>query len=167
MFPPIDTVIGKLPDGAFEGICTLSCIIPATMPGASPAYTYSAGCPLIVTPTGNCGAGVTCGGGKVAAVIVPVTLGGLVWPSPSGTPVRCCPWPPDCQFRSGCCPDSGWPQPAARGVLREQSRHGCCRVQLERVGSLPCVLGPHRRAGNRTHFIPAPPPTPVCCRRKS
>src|ERR1035441_204331 len=32
--------------------------------------------------TGSTGAGVTCGGGKVAVVIAPVTLGGLVRPSP-------------------------------------------------------------------------------------
>src|SRR5271157_122258 len=82
VFPPIDTVIGRSPDGAFAGICTLSCIIPATRPGASPAYAYDAGWPLISTPTASAGAGVTCGGGKVAVVIAPVTLGGLVWPSP-------------------------------------------------------------------------------------
>ena len=39
ILPPIDTVTGRSPDGAFDGICTLSCIIPATKPGASPAYT--------------------------------------------------------------------------------------------------------------------------------
>src|SRR5664279_3156205 len=32
--------------------------------------------------TGSSGAGVTCGGRKVAVVIAPVMLGGLVWPSP-------------------------------------------------------------------------------------
>jgi len=39
VFPPIDTVIGRGPDCAFDGIWTLSCITPATRPGASPAYT--------------------------------------------------------------------------------------------------------------------------------
>src|SRR5271157_5684699 len=34
------------------------------------------------TLTGCSGAGVTCGGGKVAVVILPVTPCGLVWPSP-------------------------------------------------------------------------------------
>ena len=34
----------------------------------------------MVTPTASTGAGVTCGGGKVAVVIVPVTPPGLVWP---------------------------------------------------------------------------------------
>jgi hypothetical protein len=38
MLPPIDTAIDRLPDGAVAGICTLSCITPATSPGASPAY---------------------------------------------------------------------------------------------------------------------------------
>jgi len=37
-FPPIATVIGRSPDPAFAGICTLSCINPAANPGASPAY---------------------------------------------------------------------------------------------------------------------------------
>src|ERR1017187_3147420 len=36
----------------------------------------------MVTVTASSGAGVTCGGGKVAVVIAPVTLSGLVWPSP-------------------------------------------------------------------------------------
>src|ERR1017187_2590055 len=36
----------------------------------------------MVTVTASSGAGVTCGGGKVAVVIAPVTLVGLVWPSP-------------------------------------------------------------------------------------
>ena len=39
MFQPIDTVIGRSPDCALDGICTLSCINPATRSGASPAYT--------------------------------------------------------------------------------------------------------------------------------
>lgn len=38
-FPPTDTRIGSSPDAPLAGICTLSCIIPATNPGASPAYT--------------------------------------------------------------------------------------------------------------------------------
>ena len=37
---------------------------------------------MINTPTASSGAGVTCGGGKVAVVILPVTLAGLVAPSP-------------------------------------------------------------------------------------
>src|SRR5271157_1082503 len=36
----------------------------------------------MVTPTASSGVGVTCGAGKVALVIAPVTLGGLVRPSP-------------------------------------------------------------------------------------
>ena len=36
----------------------------------------------MVTPTASSGAGVTCGGGRFAAVIAPVTLDGLVCPSP-------------------------------------------------------------------------------------
>src|SRR5271157_382608 len=37
MLPPIDTRIDSGPGGAPAGICTLSCITPATEPGASPA----------------------------------------------------------------------------------------------------------------------------------
>jgi len=36
LFPPIETCIGRFPDGAFGGIWTLICITPETKPGASP-----------------------------------------------------------------------------------------------------------------------------------
>ncbi len=72
-FAPFHSVIFSAPDGAYGGICTLSCITPATMPGASPAYVGRTGSTPIPTVIGSAGAGVTCGGGKVTVVILPVT----------------------------------------------------------------------------------------------
>src|SRR5438105_2443691 len=67
---------GTSPAAVPAGMRTLTCKIPATIPGAAPAYSNVASWPPIRTLTGNRGAG------RAGPVIAPSEPGGLVWPSP-------------------------------------------------------------------------------------
>src|SRR5689334_1420573 len=79
--PPTETTMGRSPDLALAGICTLSCITPDTKPGASPAKETCAAWPSIRTATGSTGPGVS-GGASDKVVTLPVAPFGEVWPSP-------------------------------------------------------------------------------------
>src|SRR5271157_4487286 len=74
---PTLRMMGTLfPEGAPEGIWTLNWLIPATMPGASPAQLTGASTPPIVAVTGG---GMM---GYVPIVNLPSALAGTVWPPP-------------------------------------------------------------------------------------
>src|SRR5262249_5241560 len=77
---PIEITMGTAPpDGACEGIRTFTGAPPAPIPGAGPAYSMTAGIPPTVADTSATGFFVPT---LSAGVTMPVTLPGVVTPSP-------------------------------------------------------------------------------------